>query len=141
MSAAAKKLVFILSPIFAKRRVRATSFQDYGSANGLGQAAASRRCREGARRDMTAMATRIATKLEAALSPQHLNVIDESHRHQGHGGWREGGETHFRVEIVSDAFIGKSRLERHRLVNAALSQELADRVHALAIQALAPGEA
>lgn len=90
---------------------------------------------------MTAMAERITKKLEDALSPQRLNVIDESHQHRGHGGWREGGETHFRVDIVSEAFIGKSRIERHRMVNAALAQELAERVHALAIAAKAPGEA
>ena len=89
---------------------------------------------------MTAIAERITRKLTAAFAPQELKVIDESHQHQGHGGWREGGETHFRVDIVSEAFAGKSRLERHRLVNAALSQELADRVHALAIAAKAPGE-
>ncbi|PTM41089.1 BolA family protein [Bosea sp. 124] len=89
---------------------------------------------------MTAMAERITNKLKQALTPQRLDVIDESHQHHGHGGWREGGETHFRVDIVSEAFSGKSRLERHRLVNAALSQELADRVHALAIVARAPGE-
>jgi BolA family transcriptional regulator, general stress-responsive regulator len=89
---------------------------------------------------MTAMAERITKKLEDALAPQRLDVIDESHQHQGHGGWREGGETHFRVDIVSQAFVGKSRLERHRLVNAALAQELAERVHALAIVARAPGE-
>ena len=90
---------------------------------------------------MTSMAERITSKLGSALAPEHLRVIDESHQHQGHGGWREGGETHFRVELVSSAFAGKSRLERHRLVNAALAQELADRVHALAIVAKAPGEA
>lgn len=90
---------------------------------------------------MTSMAERITSKLDSALAPEHLRVIDESHQHQGHGGWREGGETHFRVELVSSAFAGKSRLERHRLVNAALVQELADRVHALAIVAKAPGEA
>ena len=90
---------------------------------------------------MTTMAERITKKLEAALAPQRLAVIDESHQHQGHGGWREGGETHFRVDIVSEAFLGKSRLERHRLVNAALAQELTERVHALAIAAKAPGEA
>ena len=90
---------------------------------------------------MTSMAERITSKLESELAPEHLRVIDESHQHQGHGGWREGGETHFRVEVVSSAFAGKSRLERHRLVNATLAQELADRVHALAIVAKAPGEA
>lgn len=89
---------------------------------------------------MTGMAERITKKLRDALAPERLNVIDESHQHQGHGGWREGGETHFRVDIVSQAFAGKSRLERHRLVNAALAQELAERVHALAIVTRAPGE-
>ena len=90
---------------------------------------------------MTAIAERITNNLQNALAPSSLEVIDESHRHQSHGGWREGGETHFRVVVVSDRFIGKSRLERHRLVNAALAQELADRVHALAIVAKAPDEA
>ena len=89
---------------------------------------------------MTAIAERITRKLTEAFAPQELRVVDESHQHQGHGGWREGGETHFRVNIVSETFAGKSRLERHRLVNAVLAQELADRVHALAIAAKAPGE-
>ncbi|SIR23884.1 BolA family protein [Bosea sp. TND4EK4] len=89
---------------------------------------------------MTTITERITRKLEAAFTPQQLKVIDESHQHHGHGGWREGGETHFRVDIVSDAFLGKSRLERHRLVNGALAEELAERVHALAIAAKAPGE-
>ena len=74
------------------------------------------------------------------LAPSQLEIIDESESHRGHGGWREGGETHFRVNIVSAAFSGKSRLERHRLVNAALAAELAERVHALAIEAKAPAE-
>lgn len=89
---------------------------------------------------MTTIAEKITHKLAAAFAPQSLQVIDESHQHHGHGGWREGGETHFRVNIVSEAFRGKSRLERHRLVNATLAEELADRVHALAIAAKAPGE-
>ncbi|WP_291666255.1 BolA family protein [Bosea sp. (in: a-proteobacteria)] len=89
---------------------------------------------------MTTMADRITNKLGAAFAPRTLQVIDESHQHHGHGGWREGGETHFRVNIVSEAFRGKSRLERHRLVNAALAEELAERVHALAISAKAPDE-
>lgn len=87
---------------------------------------------------MTAIAERITRKLTEAFAPQQLEVIDESHQHLGHGGWREGGETHFRVNIVSDAFAGKSRLDRHRMVNAALAEELAERVHALAIAARAP---
>ena len=74
------------------------------------------------------------------LTPTTLEVLDESEQHHGHSGWREGGETHFRVDIVSQAFAGKSRLERHRLVNAALAEELAGGVHALAIVARAPGE-
>jgi len=87
---------------------------------------------------MTAIAERITRKLTEAFAPQQLEVIDESHQHHGHGGWREGGETHFRVNIVSDAFAGKSRIDRHRMVNAALAEELAERVHALAIAARAP---
>jgi len=83
---------------------------------------------------------RIRSALTAALQPARLEVEDESERHRGHGGWREGGETHFRVAIVSAAFAGRSRLERHRLVNAALAAELASGLHALAIDAKAPGE-
>ena len=64
---------------------------------------------------------------------------DESHQHAGHAGSRPGGETHYRVYIVSEAFQGKSRIERHRMVNTALAQELAGGVHALAIHASAPG--
>lgn len=86
------------------------------------------------------MAERMTAKLTAALAPERLEVIDESHQHHGHGGWREGGETHFRLKIVSQAFAGKTRLERHRLVNAAVTEELAERVHALAIEARAPNE-
>jgi BolA protein len=90
----------------------------------------------------TAMATRdqITEKLTKAFAPQSLDVIDESHQHVGHSGHRPGGETHFRVHIVSDAFRGKSRLERHRMVNETLSGELATGVHALALHASAPGE-
>ncbi len=79
-------------------------------------------------------------KLTEAFHPDSLLVIDESHLHAGHAGSRPGGETHFRVTIVSPAFAGRSRIDRHRLVNAALAAELAGRVHALAIHAGAPGE-
>ena len=82
----------------------------------------------------------ITEKLTAALAPVELEVADESDRHLGHSGWREGGETHFSVKVVSAAFSGKSRVERHRIVNALLADELAGRVHALAISAKAPGE-
>ena len=80
-------------------------------------------------------------KLEAAFSPQHLALIDDSSRHAGHEGAREGGESHFTVTITSDAFTGRTRVERQRLVNQVLSDELAGPVHALSIKALAPAEA
>jgi BolA protein len=82
----------------------------------------------------------ITEKLTAAFAPESLRVEDESHRHEGHAGHRPGGQTHFRVYIVAEAFRGKSRIERHRLINATLSGELAAGVHALAIHAAAPGE-
>ena len=90
----------------------------------------------------TSMATRdiITEKLSTAFTPQSVEVVDESHQHTGHAGHREGGETHFRVYIVAEAFRGKSRLERHRMINAALTNELQNGVHALAIHASAPGE-
>ena len=83
----------------------------------------------------------ITEKLTKAFAPESLRVVDESHQHEGHAGHRPGGETHFRVYIVSEAFKGKSRIERHRMVNATLAGELAGGVHALAIHASAPGEA
>jgi BolA family transcriptional regulator, general stress-responsive regulator len=82
----------------------------------------------------------ITTKLMAAFAPESLHVEDESHLHEGHAGHRPGGESHFRLYIVSSAFKGKSRLERHRMINAALANEMKGRVHALAIHAQAPGE-
>ena len=86
--------------------------------------------------------TNIARKLTAALAPFSLEVIDESHHHAGHGHHHHPeGETHFRVEIVSAAFEGKSRIERHRMINALLADELSGRVHALAIGARTPAEA
>ena len=83
----------------------------------------------------------ITEKLHRAFAPESLRVEDESHRHEGHAGHRPGGESHFRLYIVSEAFCGKSRLERHRMINAALAAELKGGVHALAIHAAAPGEA
>jgi BolA protein len=83
----------------------------------------------------------IINKLREAFSPESLDVTDESHLHAGHAGHRPGGETHFRVYIVSSVFEGKSRIERHRMINATLSGELAGSVHALAIKAIAPAEA
>ncbi len=83
---------------------------------------------------------RITGMLQAAFAPQQLDVLDESHRHAGHAGSRPGGETHYRVHIVAEAFRGKSRIERHRMINETLSSELAAGVHALAIHASAPGD-
>jgi BolA family transcriptional regulator, general stress-responsive regulator len=82
----------------------------------------------------------ITKKLRDAFAPERIEVVDESHLHQGHAGHRPGGESHFRVYIVSQAFAGKSRIARHRMVNAALSDDLAAGLHALAIDASAPGE-
>jgi BolA protein len=82
----------------------------------------------------------ITEKLSTAFAPESVKVVDESQQHVGHAGHRPGGETHFRVYIVSEAFRGKSRLERHRMINATLGSELQSGVHALAIHASAPGE-
>lgn len=82
----------------------------------------------------------ISNKLQEAFTPESLQVVDESHLHEGHAGHQPSGETHFRVYIVSPAFKGKSRIERHRMINSALAAELAGGVHALAIHAQAPGE-
>lgn len=82
----------------------------------------------------------IETKLRNAFEPEMLEVIDESERHRGHSGWREGGETHFRVRVVSRLFSGKSRIDRHRAINGCLKEELQGGVHALAIEARTPEE-
>ena len=79
-------------------------------------------------------------KLMVALRPTRLDVINESELHAGHRGSPGTGESHFRLLIVSDAFAGKSRIERHRMVNGVLAEEVGKRVHALALTALAPGE-
>jgi BolA protein len=87
---------------------------------------------------------RMEAKLTAAFAPQFLKVIDESDKHAGHaghsGGAGHGGETHFRVQIVSPDFSGKTRIERHRAVNGLLADEIAGGVHALALEIRAPGE-
>jgi BolA family transcriptional regulator, general stress-responsive regulator len=80
---------------------------------------------------------RLNEKLTSAFAPVLLEVIDESHQHHGHGGWKEGGETHFRIRITSAAFAGKSRVDMHRMINAVVADELKERVHALAIEAKA----
>jgi BolA protein len=91
---------------------------------------------------------RITAKLTDALSPVALSVVDESHKHAGHIGHPASGhpgvasaeETHFAIKVVSAAFTGKSRIARHRIVNEILADELSGGVHALAIEARAPGE-
>jgi len=82
---------------------------------------------------------RITKKLTEAFAPESLRVLDESHHHEGHAGHRPEGQTHYRVYIVAETFRGKTRIERHRMINSALVAELAG-VHALAIHAAAPGE-
>ena len=86
------------------------------------------------------VAAEIERRLQADLSPERLAVIDDSEKHRGHAGHDARGESHFTVEIVATAFAGKNRVARHRLINAALADLLAERVHALAIVAKAPGE-
>jgi BolA family transcriptional regulator, general stress-responsive regulator len=80
----------------------------------------------------------LEAKLIAEFAPDFLQIIDESAHHAGHAGARHDGESHFRVKIVAAAFRGKSRLEQHRMINAALAEELKARVHALTIEASAP---
>jgi len=89
---------------------------------------------------MGKVAMAIDSKLQAAFAPARLAIEDESSKHHGHAGWREGGETHFRVEIVSTAFEGQNRVARQRLVYAALKQELDAGLHALALTTLTPAE-
>ena len=89
---------------------------------------------------MGAIIDAIQDKLTAAFQPTRLEVVDDSHRHAGHAGAREGGESHFNVTIEASAFAGANRVARQRMVYHALSEELAGPVHALSVKALAPGE-
>ena len=89
---------------------------------------------------MGAVAEAITRKLSGAFSPSRLEVTDDSERHAGHSGARPGGESHFTVVIQSAAFAGLSRIERQRSIHAALAEELAGPVHALSLEASAPGE-
>jgi len=81
----------------------------------------------------------IIEKLSVKFAPEHLEVIDDSHKHRGHAGWREGGETHFRVRIATRHFDGMPRLAQHRAVMEALDAEIKGGVHALAIEVISPG--
>ena len=86
------------------------------------------------------VASEMRRRLEAALRPTKLDLVDDSEAHRGHGGYNPAGESHFSLTIESAAFAGKNRVERQRLVYAALGELMRERVHALSIKASAPGE-
>ena len=86
------------------------------------------------------VASEMLARLQASLSPTRVELTDDSEAHRGHGGYNPAGESHFTLAIESHAFSGRSRVERQRLVHAALGDLLHERVHALSIKAVAPGE-
>lgn len=89
---------------------------------------------------MGPVAREMHRRLSEALRPSLIDLTDDSEKHRGHGGYNPAGESHFTLRIESDAFAGKSRVERQRLVHHALGDLLNERVHALSIRAIAPGE-
>jgi BolA protein len=89
---------------------------------------------------MGPVAKRLSDKLTAAFQPIRLELVDDSERHRGHAGHREGGESHFTLTIESAVFTAMTRVARQRAVHAALKDDLAGPVHALSVKALAPGE-
>ena len=86
------------------------------------------------------VATEMLRRLNSALSPTHVRLVDDSEKHRGHGGYNPEGESHFTLEIESEAFAGTSRVERQRMIYKALGDLMRERVHALQIRARAPGE-
>ena len=86
------------------------------------------------------VATEMLRRLSSALSPMRIELTDDSETHRGHGGYNPAGESHFTLEIESEAFAGKSRVERQRMVYRALGDLMRERVHALSIRATAPGD-
>jgi BolA protein len=86
------------------------------------------------------VATEMLRRLTAVLSPTHVELIDDSELHRGHGGYNPAGESHFTLRIESPAFAGKGRVDRQRMIYAALGDLMEERVHALSIRATAPGE-
>lgn len=86
------------------------------------------------------MENRIREKLMAGLQPDRLDVVNESEKHAGHRSSPGTGESHFRVLVVSPLFAGQSRLQRHRMVNGLIAEELSGGIHALALATYAPGE-
>ena len=89
---------------------------------------------------MGPVATEMLKRLNSALAPTKVELTDDSERHRGHGGYNPAGESHFSLEIVSPAFVGKSRVERQRMIYHALGELMKERVHALSIKAAAPEE-
>ena len=86
------------------------------------------------------VAAEMLRRLNSSLSPTRIELIDDSEKHRGHGGYNPAGESHFSLAIESAAFAGKGRVERQRMVYAALGDLMRERVHALSIKASAPGE-
>ncbi|MFL6760032.1 BolA family protein [Sphingomonas sp.] len=86
------------------------------------------------------VATEMLARLNSALSPTRIELVDDSEQHRGHGGYNPAGESHFSLRVESPAFAGKSRVERQRMIYAALGDLMRERVHALSIRAAAPGE-
>jgi BolA protein len=86
------------------------------------------------------VATEMLARLNSALNPTRIELIDDSERHRGHGGYNPAGESHFTLRIESRAFAGKNRVERQRMIYGALGSLMESRVHALSIRATAPGE-
>ena len=82
----------------------------------------------------------ITEKLQKAFNPEKFELIDDSEKHRGHGGWREGGESHFNLRMTSGRFTGLGRVQRQRAVNKVLAAELAGPVHALSMDLRAPSE-
>ena len=83
-------------------------------------------------------AEQITTRLTDAFDPEHLDVVDESEMHRGHAGFQEGGESHFRVKMVSSALVGQSRIAQHRAVHTAIGKQLMGEIHALALDLSIP---
>ena len=86
------------------------------------------------------VATEMLRRLNSALSPSRIELVDDSEQHRGHGGYNPEGESHFTLRIHSPSFTGKNRVERQRMIYAALGDLMDARVHALSIRATAPGE-
>ena len=86
------------------------------------------------------VATEMLRRLDSSLAPTHIELVDDSEQHRGHGGYNPAGESHFTLRIESPAFAGKTRVQRQRMIYAALGELMESRVHALSIRATAPGE-